>query len=770
MKALSPLLVCALAGVAALAAPVAAATTEGRLVTRDHGTPIDLPLAHTDVHLRVEGFLVDATVTQRFTNPYATKIEAVYLFPLPTRAAVTEMTIRVGARTIRGTIRERGEATRVYRAARDRGLVAALLTEERPNLFTQSVANLEPHATIEVTLRYVERLAYEDGGYEVVFPMVAGPRYGGDPRVTAPSLPPGTRSSHDIGLDATIDAGVPIADVGSPSHRVVIARPSPSRAEVHLAPGDTVPNKDFVLRYRVAGRAPAFGALAYKDGDTGSFLLIAQPPAEAAAVPVTPREIIFVLDTSSSMRGAPLAKAKALIRGVLTTLRPDDTFQIVRFDDRASALGPGPIANHPRNIQLVLDWLAKLDAAGGTEMTTGIDAALAVPHDPARLRIIAFLTDGYVGNEDAILAEVAAHAGEARLFSFGVGSAVNRYLLEEMAVQGRGAAQFVRPDEDTAAAVAAFERRIDAPVLTDVHVDWGGLAVTDVSPRAVPDLFLGQPLVLAGHYTRGGTGTVVVHGRQGGREVRFAVPVALPDHDAARPAIATVWARERIAELSRQLVRKDDPARVAEITRLSLAYHLLTPYTAFVAVDDARVTAGGKATRVVVPVEVPAAVAGIQPAGFGGAYGTGGGYGVGDGAASVGYGAASVGYGMVGTGSFGRVEVGGRAAFKPKLVVGTAQLTGTLDKQIIRRYIRRNVAEIRHCYEQALISHPTLAGSVIATFSLDADGRVLAANATGMDPDVDACITDVVRAIEFPKVPGGGVTQVTYPFTFAVAP
>ena len=746
MKALWLLLVCA------LASPALAATTEGRLVASDRGKPVDIPLEHTDVHIRVDGFLADATVTQRFTNPFATKIEAVYLFPLPTGAAVTDMTIRIGSRTIRGSIQERGAAKRVYEAARARGLVAALLTEERPNLFTQNIANLEPGASIEVTLRYTERLAYESGGYELVFPMVAGPRYGADKTAAAPAAPAETRPAHDIGLQVEIDAGVPITAVRSPSHHLSIDRPSDRRAAVQIAAGDAIPNKDFVLRYDVAGAAPQLGALAYKDGDTGSFVLIAQPPADTAPVAIAPRELIFVLDTSSSMRGAPLGKAKQLIRDVLATLRPDDTFQIVRFDDRASALGPGPIANKPRNVQLVLDWLAALDAGGGTEMTTGIDAALAVPHDPARLRIVAFLTDGYVGNEDAILAQIAAHAGEARLFGFGVGSAVNRYLLEEMAAQGRGVAQFVRPDEDTASVVRAFERRISAPVLTDVRLDWGGLAVADVSPQAVPDLFLGQPLVVTGHYTRGGSATVTVHGRQDGREVSFAVPVTLPDHDAARPAIATVWARQRIAELSRKLIRKDDPAIVRDITQLSLAHHLLSPYTAFVAVDDSRVTKGGAAARVAVPVEVPDAVAGISAAtnGFAGGYGTiGVGYG-------VGYG-SGVGYGAM-------VE---HKVALPQIVIAAAPVVvGDLDKSIIRRYVKRHLEKIRYCYEQRLQKQPALAGTVTAVFTISTTGRVTASTASGMDDDVAKCVADTIAQIEFPSIDGGGVSEIHYPFAF----
>ncbi len=738
------------------------ATTEGRLVTREHGKTIDVPLAHTDVHIRVDGFLADATVTQHFRNPYPTKIEAIYLFPLPDDAAVTELTITNGTHVIHGTIQPRATAKQIYRAARDKGLVAALLTEERPNLFTQSIANLEPAAEIDVTLRYVERLPYADGGYELAFPMVVGPRYlpaaAKDPTVQAPVLPPGVRSSHDISLSVELDAGVPIEGVSSPSHQLVLARPGPSRASIELAPSDTIPNKDFVLRYRVAGEAPKFGVLGYRDGGDGSFLLVAQPPAAPGAEAITPRELVFVLDTSSSMRGAPLAKAKQVIGDALRKLRPDDTFQIVRFADRASALGAAPIANKPQNVALTLDWLAKLDANGGTEMTTGIAAALAVPHDPARLRIVAFLTDGYVGNEDEVLATVSAKLGAARLFSFGVGSAVNRYLLDELAVVGRGEAQYVRPDEDTARAVAAFVRRIDAPVLTDLRVDWGGLAVRDATPNALPDLFAGQPLVVSGHYDRGGSATVTVHGMLGGRAVAFDVPVTLPDRDATRPALATVWARQRITELSRALIRKRDPVVVKQITELALAQHLLTPYTAFVAVDATRVTNGGPATTVAVPVEVPDHIAAASEIG----YGDGGMIGIGSGS----FGTIGRGYGSGGGGMRPRVAV-----VMPIVVDGAPVSIGSLDTNMVRRYVHRRIAAIHECYQHALIERRTLAGTVTAHFVIGADGHVMSSTADGIDDSaLTTCIAGVVAEIEFPAVPDGGAVQVNYPFMLQPPP
>jgi Ca-activated chloride channel family protein len=797
--------------------------TEGTLKVRDGKEVVDVPLRHTDVRIAVAGFLADVKVEQTFINPFDRKIDAVYQFPLPTRAAVSEMEIDVGTRTIRGHIDRRAEARRKYEEARGEGLVAALLTQERPNLFTQSVANLEPSARVVVRLRYVQPLDYEAGGYELAFPMVAGPRYvpparasgpgegrgtgndakgppgDGEGPLAAPVLPEGMRSSHDIALEARIDAGVPVTGIGSPSHRIVV-----DGARVTLAAGDTIPNKDFILRYKVAGARPDFAVLTHRAAPAGagspappgSLFLLAQPPESAAPADITPREMVFVVDTSSSMAGEPLAKAKEVVRRALGAMGPDDTFQIIRFDDRAGALGARPLANHPRNVALALGWLDGLVPGGGTEMTSGVAAALDFPHDPARLRIVAFLTDGYIGNEDEVLRLVGARLGPARLFSFGVGSAVNRYLLEEMARVGRGAVEIVRPDEETRAAVGRFHDRIARPLLTDVSVDWNGLDVQDQVPAAIPDLFLGQPLVIAARYGRSGHAVVTVRARKAGQPVSFRVPVTLPERDDARPAVGSVWARARIAELSRQLLRlRDGDAEAADlrerITGIALEHHLMSRYTAFVAVDTTRVTGGGPAAEVKVPVEVPQGVRRPNSLGVvGEAYGYGGlgvvGRGAG-GSASYGRGASdtvlgnevSTTAGGAGSGSgagYGSsagyapaASLGGRRARTPDVITGAITVRGTLDKEIIRRIVRRHQNEIKYCYEQALTRNHELEGRLVLELTIAANGAVIgsAIGESGLkDEALGACVVQAGRRWSFPAVTSGGVNVVHYPYQF----
>jgi Ca-activated chloride channel family protein len=767
------------AGTASSSRP--AQPTEGTLTVRDGRQLVDVPLRHTAVRIGIAGFLADVEIQQTFVNPYQRKIDAVYLFPLPTGAAVNQMVIEVGGRTIRGEIQRRAEAQRRYEKARRDGHVAALLTQERPNLFTQTVANLEPGGEVVVRLRYVQPLDYEAGSYELVFPMVAGPRYlppsrrkperdgtspAPDPAVMPPVVPAGFRSSHEISVEARIDAGVPVLGISSPSHRIVV-----DRTRLSLASAETIPNRDFILRYKVAGARPELALLAHRSADatSGSFFLLAQPPENAAPADITPREMVFVVDTSSSMAGAPLAKAKEVVRRVLRAMGPDDTFQIIRFDDKAGALGDRPLANRPRNLEIAIGWLDRLHPGGGTEMTAGIAAALDFPHDPARLRIIAFLTDGYIGNEDEVLGLVSGRLGQSRLFSFGVGSAVNRYLLEEMARIGRGAVEMVRPEQDTAAAASKFCDRIARPLLTDVRIDWGGFEVTDQVPAAVPDLFLGQPLVVAGRYRRPGTAVVTVHARKAGQPVFFRLPVSLPERDEARPAVGSVWARARIAELSRRELRVGEGAPDAaalreQITALALEHNLMSAHTAFVAVDTAHVTAGGRATVVPVPVEVPQGVQQIGTLGMSYGRGAMGSYGA---ATAAGGTATATGTGLVIAAA--PVLLAGRRARAPDVITGEAVVRGSLDRTLIKRVFDARYNQVRHCYDLELQKNHTLAGRLTLELTIGGEGGVIAAvisESNLASHAVGTCVTEAARRWTFPAAVGGGLTHIRYPYVF----
>ena len=425
---------------------------------------VAVPLKHTDVHASIAGYIATVEVTQQFHNPYVEKIEAKYVFPLPHNAAVNDFLMTVGRRTIRGIIRERQEAERIYAEARSQGYVASLLTQERPNIFTQSVANIEPGKEIDINIKYFSTLDYADGWYEFVFPMVVGPRYnpaGSTDGVGAVArgkagisgqtteiqyLRPNERSGHDISLAVDLEAGVPVEDLVSVNHVIATSRSQDGRASVKLSALDSIPNKDFVLRYKVAGGRIKSSLLAHRDKAGGYFTLMLFPADDLARVQRSPMEMVFVLDCSGSMNGAPIAKAKDAAKRALRKLGPDDTFQVIRFSNSASQLGAGPVPATPENVRRALDYIDSLKGEGGTEMIEGIKAALDFPHDPRRFRVVSFMTDGFIGNEADILAAVHEKVGESRIFGFGVGTSVNRYMLDRMAWLGRGAVAYVSLD------------------------------------------------------------------------------------------------------------------------------------------------------------------------------------------------------------------------------------------------------------------------------------------------------------------------------------
>ncbi len=590
-----------------------------------------VPLEHTDVRARVAGYVQTVTVTQKYRNPYSEKIEAVYVFPLPASAAVSDFVMTIGDRRIRGVVREREEAERIYDAARSQGYAAALLTQERPNVFTQKVANIEPGKRIDVDITYFGTLAYEDGAYSFVFPMVVGPRYNpagsrsgiGAVSRTAPAgtsgqstevryLRPDERSGHDIMVDLEIDAGVRIEALESPTHAVAIERPAAARAHVRLRPADTVPNKDFVLRYRVAGGAVKTALVVERTDRGGFFTLMLQPPANLTDVPRAGQEMVFVIDVSGSMRGLPIERAKAAATRAIRSLRPEDTFQIAYFASGTGRLAPQPLPATPENIRRGVEYLERLRGGGGTEMLKGIQAALDFPHDPRRLRTVAFMTDGYVGNEQQIFAAVAEKLGPARIFSFGVGSSVNRHLLEGLARLGKGAVAYLLRGDSDASVVDRFYERVQHPALADIEIDWGGMRVSDVYPRRIPDLFVGRPVVLTGRFEGHGDAGIRIHGRVAGEPQTIALRAPLDDPEARHAGISRIWARARIADLSDEQVKTRDRGRQAdiagEIRDTALSYGLVSAYTAFVAVDTSRVTAGDHGVTAPVPVPVPEGV------------------------------------------------------------------------------------------------------------------------------------------------------------------
>lgn len=599
------------------------------VVTRPGATEfVPAPLQHTDVHADIAGFIASVGVEQTYANPFDVKIEATYVFPLPQNSAVSEFVMTVGERRIRAVVREREEAERIYEEARRAGHTASLMTQERPNIFTQKVANIEPGEAIDIDITYFHTLAQRDGWYEFVFPMTVGPRYNpagvshgvgavgrSDERTSGQPtevvyLSPDERTGHDVSLEVSIDAGAPLDTITCATHACAmdLDRLSEGVATVRLASESTIPNRDFVLRYRVNNDTTRPALVTHRDEESGYFALTLHPPrAElleelAGEVPV---EIIFVVDTSGSMRGEPLGQAKQAIEHTLRRLGPDDAFQIIRFANDASPLGDRVVRATDRNVREALHKLRSLRAKGGTEMLAGVRTALSFPSDRERTRFVCFLTDGFIGNEGQVLSAVDDYLGDARLFSFAIGSSPNRFLMERLAVMGRGAVAFLGPDESGAPVMDAFLDRVRTPALADIAIDFGDLPVNGLSPVRVPDLYAGRPVTIMGRFDPrfDGSETIRVTGRTGRGEV--TLDVHLTSDNAEHPALADLWARAFIAEEINYALRTPGVDPTESIKNLALSHALLSPFTAFIAVDTARVTEGEYGVSVTQPVRVP---------------------------------------------------------------------------------------------------------------------------------------------------------------------
>ena len=639
--------------------PMEQEVTQGALRVEMAEQIVECPLKHTDVKANIAGFIARVTVTQTFHNPYDEKIEAVYVFPLPHTAAIDDMTMTIGDRRIVGLIKRRAEAQALYQEAIQQGKTASLLEQERPNIFTQSVGNIQPKDEIQIEISYVDVLDYDMGAYEFHFPMVVGPRYipgtptskmpelpdelkgkvgeseaplegsseGADPsgtgvsadtnrvpdasRITPPVLKPGYRTAHDISLAVSLDAGVPIQDIQITNHTAAVERAGASGATAVLSPADSIPNKDFVMKYAVAGKHPEMAVLAYAKGpEQGYFMLMIQPKLEAELAEAPPREIVFLVDVSGSMSGPPTRKMKETMHHFLRRTKPNDTLQVITFASSADKLFKTSVPATQMNIEHALNFTQQVQGGGGTEMLKAIKLVLNEPVDPERVRIVVMLTDGYIGNESEIIAEVDKRAGDQiRFWAIGIGSSPNRYLIDGVAKHGGGMAKVLELNTDPGPLVAEIADRIHRAQLAKIQIDWNGLSVYETYPRRIPELWAGRPVIMFGRYGAGGSQNIELSGSAEGKLLKYKLHVTLPAAQPTHDVLSKVWARQKIEDLSAQLYTTDLPEVIEEITTIALTHRLMTQYTSFVAVDEndmQPINQEAKAPRqVVVPVPLP---------------------------------------------------------------------------------------------------------------------------------------------------------------------
>ena len=600
----------------------------GTIEAQVDGKAIHFPLLKTDMVAKVKGDLVTVTVKQTFTNPFDKPLHATYLFPLNHDSAVHRMTMEVGDERVEAQIQRIEEAKATFQKAKQEGKAAVLLTQHRPNMFTQDIANLIPKMPVQVTLTYSHVLPKIDGQYELVLPLVVGPRY--QPAGTGVSPTPiadvGSKTTFGqweveklsvypevaelnspeiidkerVSIRVELDAGLPITEVSSKTHDITEEIPSEKRRIIQLLDGKTIDNKDFVLHYRLSGSATQAGLLAHQDVRGGFFSIQLEPPVVPAVKDVAAREMVFVLDTSGSMDGEPIAASKLFMKHALNHLHPNDTFRIIRFSNNAEEFTAAPVAVTPENIQQGLAYVESLTADGGTEIPPAIEQAFAKPALKDSLRLVVFLTDGYIGNESEVLTQIAEKIGKARIYALGLGTSVNRFLLEEMAVKGRGFARFIDPTEKADDVAIQLASKMESPVLTDITIDWGDLQVSDISPSRIPDLFAGGTIRIQGKYQQPGQHTIKVSGLVNGRKAQLPITVNLPANSGEQDnPIPVIWARSQIADAMRQIntpsyMRAGDANENGlkdKVTNLGLDFSLTTQWTAFVAVSHKIVNA-----------------------------------------------------------------------------------------------------------------------------------------------------------------------------------
>jgi len=577
-----------------------------------------LPLKDTQVQINVSGVIADVRVVQTYRNEGSRPINARYVFPASTRAAVYSMRMRIGDQVIVAKIKEREKAKQEFEQAKVAGKSASLLEQDRPNVFSMSLANVMPGDQIEIELRYTELLVPTDGIYEAVFPTVVGPRYSSQPESSAPQsdqwvkspyLHQGKKPTSTLHISTTISAGVPIQDLTCPSHALVPVWHSPSIAEVQLDDADPFQgNRDFILRYRLTGNQIASGLILHKGEGENFFLYMAQPPQRVPMAEIPGREYIFVVDVSGSMDGFPLNVSKRLLRDLIGQLRPTDTFNVVLFAGDSSVLSPKSLPADQSNLAQAIRLLEQQRGNGGTELLAAIKRAISIPRDGALSRSIVLVTDGYISGEQGVFDYIRANLDECNVFAFGIGSSVNRYLIEGVAKAGMGE-PFIVTQEDEAPAIASkFREYIQTPVLTDIQVAAPGFDIYDVNPGHIPDMFAQRPVIIFGKWRGPVAGAFELRGKTGSGVYQSRVDVSSIRPDDSNQALRFLWARSRIAELSDYGSGSLDADRINDITALGLKYSLLTRYTSFIAVREVVRNATGAAQSVDQPLPLPLGV------------------------------------------------------------------------------------------------------------------------------------------------------------------
>lgn len=575
-----------------------------------------MPLKDTRAEVTVSGVIAHVNVTQTYKNEGKNPLEAVYVFPMSTRAAVFAMRMTIGERVIDAEIEKKAAARKLYEQAKAQGKSASLLEQKRPNVFQMNVANIMPGDTIKVELDYVELLVPDDGIYEFVYPTVVGPRYSektalknpDEKWIANPHLKAGQAAPYTWDIEAKVHAGMPIASLRSPSHKIAANFSGKARAKIDVN-DPSGGNRDFVLRYRLGGKKVQTGLLLYPGKDENFFLAMIQPPKRVRKDMRPRREYVFILDVSGSMYGFPLNTAKKVMRKLISGLSPRDRFNVMMFSGGNTVVFESSRRATEANVKAALSAIGQRRGGGGTRILQAVKRALAMPRAEGMSTSFVVVTDGYVAVERETFEVIRKGLGEANLFSFGIGRSVNRYIIEGMARAGMGEPFTVLGPDQADAKAAKFLAYIESPVLTDVKVQFSGLDAYDVVPKSVPDVFAQRPILVFGKYRGTADGHIRVTGINGNG--RYAKTLNVASYTAGakdNESLRYLWARHKIKELSdyRRVDRR--PELQEEITELGLKYSLMTPFTSFVAIDKKVRNKDGKLVAVRQPLPMPQGV------------------------------------------------------------------------------------------------------------------------------------------------------------------
>jgi len=561
-----------------------------------------MPLKKTDVEVNIAGVIADVCVKQIYINESKNTLEAIYVFPGSTRAAVYAMAMTIGDRRIEAQIKKKEQARKEYEEAKEQGKSATLLEQHRPNVFQMNVANILPGDTIVVEMRYTELLENLAGTYEFVYPTVVGPRYSetGEDWVDQTISRFESGKNPEFSIRTIIQAGMPIQKISSITHNLAIESKTPDQAVISLSnPKDDEGNRDYILQYELQGGKVESGLLRYEHGDENFFLLMMQPPKKPTLEQIPPREYVFIVDVSGSMYGFPLSVSKKLIRNLVSGLRPIDRFNVMLFESSNAMLYKESVAATEVNIQKAIEVIDKQQGGGGTRLYPAIVNAMNFKETEGFSRTFIIVTDGFVTVEKEAFNYVRSNLNKANLFPFGIGPSVNRYLIEGLAHAGMGTPYMVTNQTQAEAIGKRAIEEISQPVLTNISIDWGDFDVYDVEPVAIPDVFAERPILVYGKYKSPVEGIISVSGLSGNfmYKQEFDVTNARKEHNQA---LRYLWARNQIRYYDDYAQyyegetnawndyygnHKRSPKQIEYVTNLGLKYNLLTQYTSFLAVD-----------------------------------------------------------------------------------------------------------------------------------------------------------------------------------------